>query len=52
MLNAIALVVITAIALLLIYAATRPDHFRVSRTSVIKASAPKIHDAFLRLLHK
>ena len=43
MLNAIALVVITAIALLLIYAATRPDHFRVTRTTVIKAPAPKIH---------
>ena len=43
MLNAIALLVIAAIALLLIYAATRPDHFRVTRTTVIKAPAPKIH---------
>jgi len=43
MLNAIALLAIAAIALLLIYAATRPDHFRVTRTSVIKAPAPKIY---------
>ena len=43
MLQTMALLVIAAIALLLIYAATRPDHFRVSRTSVIKAPAPKVY---------
>ena len=29
-------------ALLLIVAATRPDHFRIQRTTVIKAGAPKV----------
>lgn len=37
-LAAVALLVI----LLLIYAATRPDSFRVTRTTVIKAPAPKV----------
>lgn len=36
------LLALTAIALLLIYAATRPDSFRVQRTAVIKAPASKI----------
>ena len=36
------MVLLAAIALLLAYAATRPDRFRVQRTTVIKASAEKV----------
>lgn len=36
------LLVLAAIVVVLIYAATRPDSFRVTRTKVIKAPAPKI----------
>ena len=42
MLKKIALVVVLAIAALLIYAATRPDTFRVERTARIEAPAEKI----------
>jgi len=42
MLTAVLLVLLAAIALLLAYAATRPARFRVQRTAVIKAPAPKI----------
>ena len=42
MLQTILLLACAALALLLIYAATRPDNFRVQRTAVIKASAQKI----------
>ena len=43
MLMTIALVVIAAIAGLLIYAATRPDSFRLERSTVIKAPPEKVH---------
>lgn len=43
MLKKIALVVLALIAVLLIYAATRPDTFRVERTARIQAPADKIH---------
>ena len=42
MITTVLWLVLGAIALLLIVAATRPDRFRVQRTAVIKASAPKI----------
>ncbi len=42
MLKTIALVVVAAIAALLIFAATRPDTFRVERTARIQAPAEKI----------
>jgi len=42
MLATIILLTLAAIALLLIYAATRPDSFRVTRTMVIKAPAATI----------
>ena len=42
MLQTILLLAGAALALLLIYAATRPDNFRVQRTAVIKAPAQKI----------
>ena len=42
MLIAVALLALGAIALCLIVAATRPDHFQVTRNAVIKAPAPKI----------
>jgi len=42
MLKKIALVVVLAIAALLIFAATRPDTFRVERTARIEAPAEKI----------
>ena len=42
MLTLLVLVLAAALALLLIVAATRPDTFRVTRTAVIKAPAPKI----------
>ncbi|MGJ7528164.1 SRPBCC family protein [Variovorax sp. GB1P17] len=42
MLKKIALVVLALIAVLLIYAATRPDTFRVERTARIQAPAEKI----------
>jgi hypothetical protein len=43
MLSTIALLALAAIALLLAYAATRPDSFRIARTKVIKAPAHKLH---------
>jgi len=43
MLSTIALLALAAIALLLIYAATRPDSFRITRTKVIKAPAHRLH---------
>jgi uncharacterized protein YndB with AHSA1/START domain len=36
------LLLLAAIALLLVYAATRPDRFRIQRTAVIKAPAARI----------
>jgi Polyketide cyclase / dehydrase and lipid transport len=42
MLQTILLIALAALALLSIYAATRPATFRVQRTTVIKAPAPKI----------
>ena len=42
MLKTIALLAIAAIAAVLIYAATKPDTFRVQRTVSIKAPPPKI----------
>ena len=42
MLTLLFLTIATVVALLLIVAATRPDSFRVTRTAVIKAPAPKI----------
>jgi len=42
MLQTILLAILAAIALLLVYAATRPNTFRIQRTAVIKASAQKI----------
>lgn len=42
MLRKIALVVVLAIAVLLVFAATRPDTFRVQRTARIDAPAEKI----------
>ena len=42
MIETLLLLALAAIALLLIVAATRPDRFRVQRTAVIKAPAPKI----------
>lgn len=43
MLKTISLVVIALIALVLIYAATRPDSFRVERRTTIQASPDKIY---------
>lgn len=40
---AIALIIAAAIAGLLIYAATRPDSFRLERSISIKAPAEKVH---------
>jgi len=42
MLMTVTFVALTALALLLVYAAMRPDTFRVQRTTVIKAPASKI----------
>jgi Polyketide cyclase / dehydrase and lipid transport len=42
MLTTIALLALAAIALLLVYAATRPDSYRVTRTKVIKAPAATV----------
>jgi len=42
MITTLLLLLLAALALLLVYAATRPDHFRVQRTAVIKAPAAKI----------
>lgn len=42
MLETLLLLVLAAIGLLLVYAATRPDSFRVQRSAVIKAPAPRI----------
>jgi hypothetical protein len=42
MLGTLLLLVFAAIGLLLVYAATRPDSFRVQRSAVIMAPAPKI----------
>jgi hypothetical protein len=42
MLTAVALLALAAIAALLLYAARRPDRFRVTRTAVIKAPAARI----------
>ncbi|WP_198086148.1 SRPBCC family protein [Variovorax sp. E3] len=42
MLKTIALAIVAAIAALLIFAATRPDNFRVERTARINAPAEKI----------
>jgi hypothetical protein len=43
MLKSTAIVLALALAVLLIYAATRPDVFRVQRTASIKATADRIH---------
>ncbi|WP_372527433.1 SRPBCC family protein [Piscinibacter sp.] len=43
MIKTIALVAVAALAALLLYAATRPDTFRVQRSARILASADKIH---------
>ena len=42
MLTLLLLALAAVVALLLIVAATRPDSFRITRTAVIKARAPKI----------
>ena len=42
MLKTIAIVVVVAIAAILVYAATRPDNFRVQRSTSIKAPPEKI----------
>ena len=42
MLTAVALLALAVIAALLLYAARRPDRFRVTRTAVIKAPAARI----------
>mgnify|MGYP003507452873 FL=1 len=41
MLTAVALLALAVIAALLLYAARRPDRFRVTRTAVIKAPAAR-----------
>ena len=43
MLQTLLLLIAVAIALLLAYAATRPDRFRVTRSAVIRAPAAKIY---------
>jgi hypothetical protein len=43
MIKTIAIVLVVAIGALLIYAATRPDTFRVQRSASVRASADKIH---------
>ncbi|MCU7374781.1 SRPBCC family protein [Paucibacter sp. O1-1] len=43
MIKTIALVIVAALALLLIYAATRPDSFRVERSTRIQAPPEKIY---------
>ncbi|WP_349741122.1 SRPBCC family protein [Roseateles cavernae] len=43
MIKTIALVIVAALALLLIYAATRPDSFRVERSARIQAPPEKIY---------
>ena len=42
MLTTVLLLLLAVVALWLIVAATRPDHFKVTRNAVIKAPAPKI----------
>ncbi|MFM2276478.1 MAG: hypothetical protein RL211_2350 [Pseudomonadota bacterium] len=51
MLKTIALIVVIALAVLLAYAATRPDSFRVERQATIKAPPDKIF-AYLQDFHK
>jgi uncharacterized protein YndB with AHSA1/START domain len=43
MLKTIALAAVAALAVMLIYAATRPDSFRVERSTLIQAPPEKIH---------
>jgi hypothetical protein len=43
MIKAIALIAVAALGAVLIFAATRPDTFRVERTASIKAPADKLH---------
>jgi len=43
MLKTIAIVVVLLVAAVLIYAATKPDTFRVERSTVIKAAPAKVH---------
>ncbi len=43
MLKTIALAIVAALAVLLIYAATRPDSFRVERSTLIQAPPEKVH---------
>jgi hypothetical protein len=43
MIKAIALLAVAALGAVLIFAATRPDTFRVERTASIKAPADKLH---------
>lgn len=43
MLKALALTALAGVAVLLAYAATRPDVFRVQRSAVVNASADKVH---------
>jgi uncharacterized protein YndB with AHSA1/START domain len=50
-LKTIALIVVIALAVLLAYAATRPDSFRVERQATIKAPPDKIF-AYLQDFHK
>jgi Polyketide cyclase / dehydrase and lipid transport len=51
MLKIILYVLCLAIVLLLLYAATRPDSFRIERTILIKASADKIFPFFNNFHH-
>lgn len=51
MLKTIALILVVLIAAVLLYAATRPDSFRVERSSTIKAPPEKIF-AFINDLHQ
>ena len=51
MLKTIALVGATALAALLLYAATRPETFRVARSTTVQAPAGKVH-ALINDLHQ
>lgn len=44
MLQTIALVVVAIVVAILLYAATRPDNFRIERAILIKAAPPKIFE--------
>lgn len=51
MLKTIALVALAGVAALLLYAATRPDSFRVARSTVVNAPPEKLH-ALINDLHQ